>query len=476
MKSLIKHVQKVRERRPDTLVGYVLRNRRRLPLRWSDDQLRGHTLVLGKLGTGKTTLLGHVTKAAIQNRSTLVVVDTQGQLVHDVLAQVPPERAQDVMWMDLTDETRSPGLNLLDLSQGDDPTAVVADILHIAPDLWRDFWEPRIEIPLQIALETLLAANRSLVAKHEPQFTLLDIPDLFLDAEFRHRLLDKYVTDDDLKRWWCQTYEQAYAGINADFLPGVMAPLNRLSMSPGTKHLLGQSSSTFQFEELLRPGRIVLINACTSNMVSEIRRWIAPLIVDRIHATILAREPLAEWQRVPSTVIAVCGFMPRACVQDPALLAQLRKRGTSYLLVSSELPRWRGMDPTVPRVFLGNIANLFALRTIWQDAEVVAPELGAEVQPKGLTWLPDYTGYLRYRCRDGEMRVEHIETLPPLHRDLAAAKQVLDGSTPCARPEGEIEADYQEFQAKWYGHPRRYSSGAMESNEPLDKGDERVNP
>src|SRR3712207_6482478 len=78
-------------------------------------------MVLGKNGTGKSTLLENMIVADIEQGFGFGVLDPHGDLVQAVLKRVPKNREQDVVLLDITDTTFAFGINLFECPNLDNP-------------------------------------------------------------------------------------------------------------------------------------------------------------------------------------------------------------------------------------------------------------------------------------------------------------------------------------------------------------------
>src|SRR5437588_12461382 len=64
---------------------------------------RAHMYMLGKTGTGKSTLLETLIHQDLLTGQGLALLDPHGDLVEKVLAEVPAERHADLIYFDATD-------------------------------------------------------------------------------------------------------------------------------------------------------------------------------------------------------------------------------------------------------------------------------------------------------------------------------------------------------------------------------------
>ena len=105
--------------RGGALVGDTTAGKPR-PIRFPDDLLRRHHLYVARTRMGKSTLMHHLVvhkmrgKAEGRDNDAIVVIDPHTDLVAGMLEHVPESLIDRVKLIDLSDETRSPGINLLD--------------------------------------------------------------------------------------------------------------------------------------------------------------------------------------------------------------------------------------------------------------------------------------------------------------------------------------------------------------------------
>ena len=63
-----------------------------------EDDRRRHVYIIGKTGVGKSILLQDMVIQDIKAGRGVAVIDPHGDLVEGVLAMIPPERAEDVIY------------------------------------------------------------------------------------------------------------------------------------------------------------------------------------------------------------------------------------------------------------------------------------------------------------------------------------------------------------------------------------------
>ncbi len=436
---------------PGTLIGHASPENQPTRFRLLPEHLRGHSLMLGDLGVGKTTMLSHLANAVIRSGAALIVLDEEGDLVPGVLTQIPRRRAQDVTWVDLNHPSIMPGWNLLDVSEGDVSDWVIGELMHTAPGLWGHYWDARTEDALRMGLATLLSANRILAQKNEAQFTLLDLPPLFELPHFRRRTLQSFVPDLEVLSWWSGYFERFTPSMVSDLMAALLVPLRQLSFNQTTRNLLGQSKSTLKLGDWLKPGRISLIDTSGLAMTTELRHWLTTMLMEEITHMTRVKQPASSGNAEPSVVVAINGAIPTACAEEPDWLSHLRKYGVSLILSSASLDHLKIDYPGLAQILLANTENLFAFRTGYSDAEMLSIEFGESVSARDLTQLPDYTCYARTREHNAEPCRVQVETLAPEQGDDQVRQEMPDQIKPCGRNIADVENERTNFMGKWYG-------------------------
>src|SRR5438093_11035392 len=75
---------------------------------------RAHMYIIGKTGTGKSTLLETLIRQDIENGEGLALLDPHGDLVEKVLPAVPENRKGDLIYFNVPDRSHALGFNPLE--------------------------------------------------------------------------------------------------------------------------------------------------------------------------------------------------------------------------------------------------------------------------------------------------------------------------------------------------------------------------
>src|SRR3954452_7370652 len=193
-----------------------------------------HMLIIGKSGTGKTTLARNMAVHDIEHFRGVAFVDPHGDEAERLLDEVPRGRADHLVYFDAADQGHPPGLNLLEAVDPADRPLVVASIVAIFKALWADSWGPRLEYILANSIATLLE-----VPAKKGGATLLGIPRLLTSEGYRAWVLS-FVRDPRVLSFWQVEFEGWGERLQAEATSPVLNKTGRLLLSPVLRNILGQ--------------------------------------------------------------------------------------------------------------------------------------------------------------------------------------------------------------------------------------------
>src|SRR5262249_46323576 len=140
---------------------------------------RAHMYVIGKTGTGKSTLLETLIRQDIENGEGLALLDPHGDLVEKVLRAVPVKRKGDLIYFNMPDRANPLGFNPLEKMEPEKRSLAAASLLEAFKKIWSESWGPRLEHVLRNAFLALL---------DQPEATLADVLRLLDDLTFRREV------------------------------------------------------------------------------------------------------------------------------------------------------------------------------------------------------------------------------------------------------------------------------------------------
>jgi hypothetical protein len=117
---------------------------------------RRHVYVIGKTGTGKSTLLANMAINDLKHNEGMCIIDPHGDLVETLLDFIPKHRINDVVYFDPADQERTVQINLFEGENVVHRELIASGIISVFQKLYGYSWGPRLEYILRNALLTLL--------------------------------------------------------------------------------------------------------------------------------------------------------------------------------------------------------------------------------------------------------------------------------------------------------------------------------
>lgn len=347
---------------------------------------RSHMYVIGKTGTGKSTLLKTMVLQDIGAGRGLALLDPHGDLVQDVFNRMPAEQRGNVVYLDTPkgNWTFNP---LADVEPGQEALAV-AEFIEVFRKIWTDEWGPRLEHLLRNVLFTLLEI---------PGATLADVHPLLNDRKHREATVEA-LTNPEVREFWLTEYAR-YSG---PFRAVVIAPLqNKLGAfltDPRIKSIITAPRSSFKLRELMDEGRVLLVNLSRGQIGEGSAMLLGALLAAHVGLAGLARADRPANER-RDFCLYLDEFQIFATLSLASMLAELRKYRVCLVLANQYLGQ---LEAEIRDAVVGNVGTLICFRLSAVDASYFARELEATFAEADLVNLPNFNMCLRLMI-DGEV-------------------------------------------------------------------------
>jgi hypothetical protein len=191
---------------------------------------RQHLYIIGKTGTGKSSLLRNLIVQDILAGRGVGLIDPHGDLAESILDAIPPHRINDVVYFNPADTDHPIGLNILECPHNSHQYLVPSQVISIFRNLWPEFWGPRLEHILYAACASLVACGGQ---------TILGIPRILTDTGYRERII-KRIDDLFLRSFWSGEFEKYSKEFASEAIAPVLNKVGRLTMSPLLRNIIGQ--------------------------------------------------------------------------------------------------------------------------------------------------------------------------------------------------------------------------------------------
>ena len=340
---------------------------------------RSHIYVIGKTGTGKSTLLETLSRQDIVNGEGLALLDPHGDLVEKVLRAVPDKNKGDLIYFNVPDNPL--GFNPLEKVAPEKRTLAAAGLLDAFKKIWADSWGPRLEHILRNAFLALL---------DQPEATLADVLRLLDDLTFRREICSR-VSNSQVRDFWLREYENYPIRLRAEAIAPIQNKVGAFLTDPVLNRILTQKRSDFDLRHVMDKGKILLVNLAKGKIGADASSLLGALLVTKIGLAGLSRADVPEETR-RDFYLYLDEFQNLATLSLANMLSELRKYRVNMVLSHQYLSQ---LDPQVKDAILGNTGTIISFRLGLTDAEMLAGEFYPFFSARDLINLPNYHIYLR---------------------------------------------------------------------------------
>lgn len=388
-----------------TIIGLTtFRNaQRRFGIKRSDR--RAHIYLLGKTGTGKSTLLERLMLDDISQGAGFALIDPHGDLVKKIRSSIRTDDT-NVIDFDASDPKQPYGFNpLAGISVARRPLAC-SGLIQVFKHLWNDSWGPRLEYILRNCISTLL---------DYPYANLADVQRLLSRKDFRRQVLS-YVTNPQVKEFWIHEYEKYTERFKVEAISPIQNKVGAFLSHPLLQRILTRPERPLNLRRIMDEGKILLVNLAKGSIGEDTSNLLGSLLISRFDLAALSRATTPEQSR-PDYTLYLDEFHNFTTQSLMFMLSELRKYRLSLVLAHQYLTQ---LEPNIRDAILGNVGTIIVFRIGANDAETIAPEFAPEFKLTDFTNLPNYHVYLKLMI-DGKISPPFSAvTLPPAQVETPA--------------------------------------------------------
>lgn len=329
-----------------------------------------HAHLIGRSGTGKSSLMENMLLQDIEQGCGVAVLDPHGPLVQRLLCLIPESQAERVVYINPGDLDWVPIWNPLKSGAGAEPGRVTDDIVSAFKSFVTG-WGDRLEHLLRHAIYGVL---------HLPEGSLLDVSNMLRrkapEAVALRRQVAELVDNEVARRFWREDFA-SYK--EADLAP-VQHKISKLLTSGAVSLMLSQPESRFSLREVMDSSKVLLVDISTIG--TEVREILGCFLLSLLHLAALGR---AGAQGRPHAPFHICCDEAHRFLTDAMedLIAETRKFNVSLTLAHQYMSQFatRKMDA------LSGVATTIIYNVDTKDAGHLKKDLRGLVDVEDLITL-----------------------------------------------------------------------------------------
>jgi hypothetical protein len=259
---------------------------------------------------------------------------------------------------------------------------VVSGIVAVFRKIYGNSWGPRMEYILR---------NTLMTAAHLPNPTLLNVPDLLTNANFRRKVVDNYVTDQVLRNFWKGEFENMNPRLQTDAISPILNKVGQFLTSRFIRNILQSPRSTIDLESVMDDGKILLCNLSQGKLGEDNAALLGAMIISKIQLAAMSRANKPESQR-RDFYLYVDEFQNFATTSFIKILSEARKYRLNLILANQYIAQ---VPEDVRAAIFGNTGTMFSFLVGAADATYMAKEFSERFKEEDLLALGNFQAILK---------------------------------------------------------------------------------
>lgn len=364
---------------------------------------RQHTYVVGKTGVGKTAFLKNMALQDIENGEGLAIIDPHGEFVEEVLDSIPPHRMNDVVYFNPADMEFPVSFNIMDVVDPRYKHLIASGLIGIFTKIWANVWSARMEYIL---------SNTILALLDTPGTTLLGIPRMLVDRDYRQKIINN-LTDPVVKSFWINEYEEWEPRYRNEAIAPVQNKVGQFLNVSLIRNIVGRAKNTIDVDEIMNSGKILLVNVSKGRIGEDNSAILGAMIITKIQLSAMERVRIPEEDR-RDFYLYVDEFQNFATDSFVNILSEARKYRLNLIIAHQYIGQLVTDSSTAVRdAVFGNVGTMVSFRVGAADAEALELEFTPEFLQNDLINLPNYNIYIKLMIDGITSRPFSAKTLAP---------------------------------------------------------------
>jgi len=354
-----------------------------------------HFYILGKTGTGKTSMMLTKIKEDIIAGHGFCVIDVHGDLIEKV-REISKSRGQNIVYLNTTNPSIALGYNPLRKVSYEKRPLIVSNILEIFQHLWgKQGWGVKLSHILRNVLLTLL---------DQPTATFSDVLLLLQDTDFQNSCIPNIV-NPEVRRFW----QHEFSSYNKNDLVPIYNKLGAMLSYPSVKRVLVENKNQLSLRKIIDSEQILLVNISKGAIGSEASYVLGSLLLTSIASASFSRIDTPYDKRVPFFCY-LDEFQNYTTASLVDMLSELRKFRLGLIMAHQYISQ---LDRDIRDAVLGNVGTIVCFRLGQADAKFMEKEFYPIFEASDFVNLANFDIYLKLMIDGKPSKAFSATTLSP---------------------------------------------------------------
>lgn len=418
-----------------TIIGETNFRNKRLRFGIKTDDRRRHVYIIGKTGTGKTTLLENMIISDIKKGNGVGLIEPHGDLAQKILDFIPSYRMNDVIYFDPGNLDYPIAFNPIEQVEPKYKHLVASGLIAVFKKIWGDVsWGPRLEYLLR---------NTVLALLDYPGSTMLGIQRMLIDKSFRKKVTAK-IQDPIVKMFWEQEFTKYHDRFMIEAIAPIQNKVGQYLSSSVIRNIVAQIKSSINLSEVINNKKILILNLSKGKIGEDNSFLLGAMMITKLQIAAMERVNIPEDQR-KDFYLYIDEFQNFATESFINILSEARKYRLDLILAHQYINQ---IDERVRDAIIGNVGTLICFRVGADDGEVLESEFTPAFSARDLINLNKYQIYLKLMIDGITSSAFSATTLPPsIEREKNAEKIVAISQEKYCSPRAKIEEKIERWAA-----------------------------
>ncbi len=362
---------------------------------------RRHTYIIGKSGTGKTTLIANMAIDDIRKGRGVAVIDPHGDLCNTILDYIPSNRVNDCCYFNPADSEYVYPLNVLEAKNESQKELIASGVISIFKKLYGAVsWGPRLEHILRNSVLSLV---------NTPGSDLTHIVEILTNKNFREKVVSQ-LTNQTLINFWHNEFDRMDPKFQNESVSPILNKVGQFISSSNIRNTVAHAKSKINIQEIMDQKKILIADLSTGKLGEDNSALLGAMLITQIQLSAMNRVFQASEDR-SDFYLYVDEFQNFATDAFIKILSEARKFKLNLIIANQYMSQ---LDRTVQDAILGNVGSIMSFVVGNQDAFILAKEFGLQFPPEDLIKIGKYQIVCKLSIDSETTQPFYANTLPPL--------------------------------------------------------------